>query len=140
MCRPCARPRALPASGFWRWTSAAYTGARHAVRACSAIDADYLPFSDDLAVAGRRLPAAKAGAKIDLRIAIPARYSIVARGTPVVGMLDGAPFVAAQPIAAGAHAFVPTADTPEFVVIWTKALERGFAPLPADERIAPANW
>ena len=109
------------------------------------VDANYLPVSADIMVAGRRLTPPRSDGAIAFDVAIATRYSIVSDDEPVAGTLDGVPFVQGQPIAAGAHVFLPVAagsaatSVPP-VLIWTQALARGFMPKPADEPIAPANW
>ena len=108
------------------------------------VDANYLPVSDDIAVAGQRLPSPRSDGAIAFDVAIATHYSIVADDGPVSGTLDGEPFVEGQLIAAGAHVFVPvpaaSASAAPLVLIWTQALTRGFKPRAAGEPIAPANW
>jgi hypothetical protein len=77
--------------------------------------------------AGRGIP------DVTFMVAIAARYTIVGRGGPARGRLDGVELNAPRDLAAGSHRFEPRSPPP-WALLWARAAERGFSPFSAAAR------
>jgi hypothetical protein len=96
------------------------------------LDANFLPVGP-LRVCGKWLaetsPAAPPRA-ILFQVQIPGRYTILGSSGPARGRLDGQELTAPRELAAGVHVFEPRSPPP-LALVWARAAERGFSPLPA---------
>lgn len=64
-----------------------------------------------------------------INVVIPARYAIVAEKGKVTGLLDGKPYNGPRFLAAGHHLFKARGGQGWLVLVWARALERGFKPI-----------
>jgi hypothetical protein len=106
-------------------------GPRLPPRGKAFLDANFLPVGP-VRVCGKWLapaPGSAAPPAIRFLVAIPARYTVVGRGGPARGRLDGAELAAPRELAAGAHLFEPR-TAPPLALVWARAVERGFSPFP----------
>jgi hypothetical protein len=96
------------------------------------LDANFLPVGP-VRVCGKWLaetsPAAPPRA-ILFQVQIPGRYTILGSSGPARGRLDGQELTAPRELAAGVHVFEPR-SSPPLALVWARAAERGFSPLPA---------
>ncbi|HEV3454960.1 MAG TPA: hypothetical protein VHG32_00300 [Thermoanaerobaculia bacterium] len=96
------------------------------------LDANFLPVGP-VRVCGKWLaetsPAAPPRA-ILFQVQIPGRYTILGSSGPARGRLDGQELTAPRELAAGVHVFEPRSPPP-LALVWARAAERGFSPLPA---------
>jgi len=67
---------------------------------------------------------------IAFEVAIPARYSVVARSGGAAGLLDGEPYTGPRFLEAGPHTFTPSSTADRLALVWAQAIERGFTPFP----------
>jgi len=65
---------------------------------------------------------------ISFDIKIPARYVIISKGGTTAGLLDDKPYDGARFLTAGHHEFKPFSPDRQFVLLWARAVERGFSP------------
>jgi hypothetical protein len=61
-------------------------------------------------------------------IAIPGDYVIISKDGHTVGILDGAPYRGARPLAAGVHTFTGAPAGERLACLWAPAFARGFSP------------
>jgi hypothetical protein len=78
-------------------------------------------------VLGKRVAAAP-NVATEFEITIPERYSIITPSGPVEGTIDGQPIDGPVWLEAGRHKIVSRDAAGQVVVIWARALERGFSP------------
>ncbi len=100
------------------------------------VEANYLPITPRIFVAGQRLVPTAASSVVEFDIRIPTRYQIVDEQSPVIGLLDGSPYHGARELVAGHHVFVPQTQLQHAAIIWSQATERGFSLNP---QMAPGN-
>jgi hypothetical protein len=79
-------------------------------------------------VAGRDLGDLAPGATVAFHLSLPDRYQVVSDRGPGTGLLDGLPAAGPRPLAAGAHRYRPGPGERRAVVVWARAVERGYAP------------
>jgi hypothetical protein len=102
---------------------------RMPVRARQFIWENYIPVGDDLRVAGRFLKSSSTDSRrMEFEVVIPADYKIIARDSPVSGMLDGIPYNGARFLAPGKHTFVSASRGAALVLLWARAVDRNFIP------------
>ncbi|MCA9772102.1 MAG: hypothetical protein KC466_06815, partial [Myxococcales bacterium] len=91
----------------------------------------YLPITARLMVAGSRLDAVRAESdgSIPFEVAIPLRYTVVDAKGRAPGRIDGAPMGASVELTPGPHVFTPDPPARPLVVVWARAVDRGFNPL-----------
>jgi 4-amino-4-deoxy-L-arabinose transferase-like glycosyltransferase len=80
-----------------------------------------------LMVLGKRLPPSENG-KIEFEIVIPEKYAIINENGLLAGTLDGNECDGFRELAPGHHQFVPNGVTNSLVVLWARAVQRGFSP------------
>jgi Dolichyl-phosphate-mannose-protein mannosyltransferase len=80
-------------------------------------------------VLGRNVAAQK---PLPFQIIIPGAYSISDGRSAIPGVLDGTPSAGSRRLEIGEHQFLPGADAALLYVIWSKALEAGLEPRPAE--------
>lgn len=112
---------------------------RHRVGVVVDYNNEYTPRTDDFIhenyvplgkfyVAGKVLPA-KSGEDIPVDIKIPQRYTVVSRKGSVPVLLDGRPYQGAFFLEAGVHNFrLGSSDPGPVILVWARAVERGFSP------------
>ena len=100
-------------------------------RARTFIRRNYMPVGP-LRVAGLELPAPRGPAgEVRFRVEIPARYRVVTPGGEAGGWLDGAAYTGARYLDAGWHRFRPDRSAARWVVVWARAVDRGYGPFRA---------
>jgi hypothetical protein len=110
-------------------TCVAVMKGRMPIRARRFIWENYIPVGDDLRVAGRFLkPSSTDSTRMEFEVVIPADYKIIARDSPVRGMLDGIPYDGARFLAPGKHTFVSASRGAALVLLWAQAVDRNFIP------------
>lgn len=96
------------------------------------IHENYIPVGQ-LRVAGKRLgtvvPEGEGALKFEVKI--PTTYAVLAGDEPLNGTLDGIDYTAPRLLAAGPHEIRPLQKGKPMVLIWNRALERGFHPKPS---------
>jgi hypothetical protein len=110
-------------------------GPRLPPRGKAFLEANFLPVGP-VRVCGKWLAPAAGGATppaIRFLVAVPARYTVIGRGGPAPGRLDGAELTAPRDLAAGVHRFEPR-TAPPLALVWARAVERGFSPFPPAAR------
>lgn len=95
-------------------------------RSIGFVRANYLPVGH-LAVLGLRI-SAKENDVTSFELVIPERYSVVGKAGALVGTLDGETLDGPRWLAAGHHELRVTSPAPDAVLVWSRALERGFSP------------
>ncbi len=87
----------------------------------------------ELRVCGARLGDRRAPGDTTLafEVALPAAYAIATDGRPPSGTLDGTSYVGPRRLLPGRHAYAPGPEEGSIVVVWARALERGFSPFGA---------
>jgi hypothetical protein len=78
-------------------------------------------------VLGKHLPAVH-GTPLDFEIAVGERYSLIAAGGPITGTLDGTPIDGPRQLEPGHHQLLVEHASGEPVLVWARALERGYSP------------
>ncbi len=71
---------------------------------------------------------AKTRCEFDLLVS--ADYAIVGDGFVPKGLLDGTPYAGPRSLMAGKHVYEPAPGEATLVAVWSRAIERGFSPLP----------
>ncbi len=61
-------------------------------------------------------------------VATSGRYTLVNESGKIVGLLDGVEFDGPRELLAGSHTFRQTAGAGRTVLIWARAIERGYSP------------
>ncbi len=101
-------------------------GARHF------IEDNYIPVGQ-LRVVGKKLPAPDREGNIRFTIKIPADYTLVMDGGEgIIVQLDGKPFSKSAFMEAGDHVLRIPGQEPAGTLLWTRAVQHGFKPLPQD--------
>jgi len=77
---------------------------------------------------GKRLQTTP-GIPLAFDIAIPEHYGLVALGGPVIGQLDGQSIDGSRWLEAGRHELVVTQPAGDVILLWTRALDRGYSPV-----------
>lgn len=96
------------------------------------IEDNYLPVGQ-LRVVGQELPEPDSEGNIRFNIAIPADYTLLPEAAGPSGVrLDGRPFNRSAHLEAGEHVLRIDGNPGHPVLLWTRAVERGFKPLPRD--------
>jgi len=80
-----------------------------------------------LRVLGKTITANESGV-FAFDIAIPEKYVLVSRKGQLTGDLDGTPLNGPRELAPGHHEFRKTGGDGEVVVIWARAIEKGYSP------------
>ena len=95
---------------------------------------NYIPVGQ-LRVAGKRLgmPAKDGDGTLKFEVKIPTTYVLLGGELPMDGLLDGTPYVGPRLLQAGPHELRPSQSSAgEIILIWSRAIERGFHPMPPD--------
>ena len=61
-------------------------------------------------------------------VVVPGRYTLVCASGKTAGLLDGTEFDGPRELTAGSHTFRQTAGAGRTVLIWARAIERGYSP------------
>jgi hypothetical protein len=69
-------------------------------------------------------------APVRFEVAIPAAYLICADAQPVAGTLDGKLLSGPRELAVGPHVFTSASPHGRLAIIWSRAVDEGFQPLP----------
>lgn len=93
------------------------------------LETNYLPLRNGLMVAGLRLNHVARGTAAHFHIAMPDRYVILARDSPVSGILDGSVCNGSRFLGAGDHTFVPAESYSTLTLLWAQAAQRHFIPI-----------
>ena len=102
---------------------------RFSTRTREFVEANYVPVTDSLRVAGAVLrPSTEKTGRFEFNVVIPARYEIISRDSNVVGTLDGTPYKGAEFLSPGRHIFDSAAAFQNLYLLWAQAVDRGFAP------------
>lgn len=109
---------------------------------------NYVPVRRRIRVAGTALPPAAAGATQRFEIVLPLTYAVRSGDAAFEGEIDGRDYTGPLYLAAGVHEIRARHDG-AVTLVWSQALERGFAPaatlsapvavLPASAAAAPAS-
>jgi hypothetical protein len=91
------------------------------------IEKNYLRVNGGHAL-GQRL-ATPANTPISFEITIPESYGLVGLGGPVRGTLDGQPIDGPRWLDAGRHEVTVTQPAGEVILLWERAIERGYSPV-----------
>jgi len=78
-------------------------------------------------VLGKRLPSAQDG-KLQFEMVIPEKYAIVNEKGFLTGTLDGIAFDDSRDLRPGHYELVLNSPTDSVVVLWARAVEKGFSP------------
>jgi hypothetical protein len=133
-------PDNLPAALKGTATPLCYLYSEHLNPATSYfIVTNYISFDPDaldLGVAGKELSAPSSDGTFTFDVAIPATYAVVNEIGATAGMLDGAPYLGPEPLAAGHHIFRRTSGAGRAAIILARAEATAFHPLfDASEKI-----
>lgn len=96
------------------------------------VQRNYVAVAPHVRVAGQMLGDARAGEAIGFDVVLANRYAIVGEDGPVEGLLDGSRYVAARPLAAGHHEFVP-ASAGRLAMLAARAASLGYSPFGKSE-------
>ena len=94
------------------------------------IKANYVPIAYRLRVLGQvlREDGPPVAGPLRFTIAVPASYTLVTRAGVAAGLLDGTPFTGPRDLAAGPHEFLPATDAGRLILVWARAVGRGYSP------------
>lgn len=110
-------------------------------RARAFMDTNYVSVGS-LRVLGRMLepagpgePGGPGGTRTRLfTLAVPGRYAVVSGGGPAAGLLDGERYAGARELAAGPHRYLPAPGEDRVAVVWARAVETGYSPVPMKDQ------
>jgi hypothetical protein len=68
------------------------------------------------------------GSAVRFDVEIPARYTLVTAAGRAEGVLDEKPFDGARDLAHGPHEFLPAHAQGQIILVWARAVERGYSP------------
>jgi hypothetical protein len=90
---------------------------------------NYLPIAFRLRALGKTVRSgAEQGESNRFDVAVPGRYTLVCESGKIAGLLDGTKFDGPRELTAGSHTFQQTGGTGRTVLIWARAIERGYSP------------
>jgi hypothetical protein len=93
---------------------------------------NYVPVSQ-LRVVGKELGKVPEGGVVKFEVKVPAEYTLVSGDKPLQGAtLDGTAFSASRMLEAGSHELRVGHSAKPATLIWSRAIERGFYPKPAN--------
>ena len=93
------------------------------------LEANYIPVGP-LRVVGQRLtPPASGATGVEFEVVIPTTYALVTDHGPARGLLDGSAYAGARLLTAGRHRWKGDPSRERVILLWARAVERGFAPL-----------
>jgi 4-amino-4-deoxy-L-arabinose transferase-like glycosyltransferase len=107
-------------------TALVHSSARMTDKTKDFIDKNYVHV-DGGRVLGKRLATPK-NVPVSFEIIIPERYEFVTPYGPASGTLDGQPIDGPRWLEAGRHEIVSADAAGQIVLVWARALERGFSP------------
>jgi hypothetical protein len=120
-----AAPAAVAAARAAPATVTTTAAATQPAQATAAAPVEAVPTATAQAAA----PAAARPRAIRFLVEVPARYAIVGNSGMARGRLDGSEMTGPRELTAGLHVY-ETRSPPPLALIWARAVERGFSPLP----------
>jgi 4-amino-4-deoxy-L-arabinose transferase-like glycosyltransferase len=78
-------------------------------------------------VLGKRVPPAPVG-HVQFEIAVPEKYTVVAKDGQVSGTLDGTEITGPRDLSAGMHDLALSSPEDSVAIVWSRAIERGYSP------------
>ena len=91
---------------------------------------NYIPVGQ-LRVAGKELGSAPSDGELKFEVKVPTTYALLAGESPFDGLLDGTPYSGPRLLQSGPHTLRATKKITSATLIWNRAIERGFHPMPA---------
>jgi hypothetical protein len=90
---------------------------------------NYLPIAFRLRALGKMVRSGdEQGVPTHFDVVVPGRYTLVCESGKIAGLLDGIEFDGPRELAAGGHTFRQTAGAGRTILIWGRAIERGYSP------------
>jgi len=90
---------------------------------------NYLPIAFRLRALGKMVQSSDEQEKLThFEVVVPGRYTLVCASGKIAGVLDGIEFDGPRELTAGSHTFQQTAGAGRTVLIWARAIERGYSP------------
>jgi hypothetical protein len=90
---------------------------------------NYLPIAFRLRALGKTVRSGdNQGESTRFEIVVPGRYTLVCASGKIAGVLDGTEFDGPRELTAGSHTFQQTDGAGRMVLIWARAIERGYWP------------
>jgi hypothetical protein len=90
---------------------------------------NYLPIAFRLRALGKMVRSSdEQGEPTHFDVVVPGTYTLVCESGKIAGLLDGTEFDGPRKLAAGGHTFRQAAGTGRTVLIWARAIERGYSP------------
>ncbi|PYK64149.1 MAG: hypothetical protein DME50_15140 [Verrucomicrobia bacterium] len=106
---------------------------RHMIRVAFITD-NYLPIAFRLRVLGKTVRSGdEQWESTRFEVVVPGRYTVVCESGKIAGLLDGTEFDGPRELTAGSHTFQQTAGVGRTMLIWARAIERGYSPFAAIE-------
>lgn len=93
------------------------------------VESNYLPVGDKILIAGKRLESRESNSEFKFEIEIPGEYVLLSHDSPATGKLNGALWQGRANFGAGHYVFSPDVPTPEIVLFWAAAFQRGARPV-----------
>src|SRR5438552_1848180 len=95
---------------------------------------NYLPIVFRLRVLGKTVRSGdEQWESTRFEVVVPGRYTVVCESGKIAGLLDGTEFDGPRELTAGSHTFQQTAGVGRTMLIWARAIERGYSPFAAIE-------
>jgi hypothetical protein len=93
------------------------------------ITSNYLPIAFRLRALGKMVRSGdEQGESTRFDVVVPGRYTLVCESGKIAGLLDGTEFDGPRELTAGGHTFRQTAGAGRTVLLWARAIERGYSP------------
>jgi hypothetical protein len=90
---------------------------------------NYLPIAFRLRALGKMVRSGgEQGESTRFDVVVPGRYTLVCESGKIAGILDGTEFDGPRELTVGGHTFQQAAGTGRTVLIWARAIERGYSP------------
>jgi hypothetical protein len=90
---------------------------------------NYLPIAFRLRALGKTVGSGdEQGESTRFEVVVPGRYTLVCGSGKIAGLLDGTEFDGSRELTTGSHTFRQTFGAGRTVLIWARAIERGYSP------------